>query len=317
VVAPTDLVSGGPESLHQLVDAIRRRGARAFISYHPFGKGAQIPEPYQGYDLERADPEDAAGNLVVIPESATGLVWEFQHATKAVWWLSVDNFFGPRPDSDEDYRRSVDTFETRTAKGEPTGRPTWAELASVLNWSQSAYSSAFLKSRELVPIAFPTTLNADFRRPPSRHGRRDVIAFNPKKGADVTARLMRRFPSFEWLPLTGLSRDGMREALETVKLYADFGFHPGRERIPQEAAMCGACVVTGRRGAAGYHADVPLPRLHRIDERLPWFEVQFGYVVRSIFRDFERKTLQLDSYRADILATADAFESAVDRELFV
>ena len=43
------------------------------------------------------------------------------------------------------------------------------------------------------------------------------------------------------------------------QVYIDFGHHPGQDRLPREAAACGCLVVTGTRGSAGFHADVPLP----------------------------------------------------------
>lgn len=29
--------------------------------------------------------------------------------------------------------------------------------------------------------------------------------------------------------------------MRKAKVYIDFGFHPGKDRIPREAVMCGAC----------------------------------------------------------------------------
>jgi len=43
------------------------------------------------------------------------------------------------------------------------------------------------------------------------------------------------------------------------KLYVDFGKHPGKDRMPREAAVHGCCIITGRRGAAGNPFDIPIP----------------------------------------------------------
>lgn len=316
VVSPTGLVTGGPESLHSLVHAIRQRGGAAFVSYHPFGNNPPVPEPYRHFDLACADPEDAPGHLIVIPESATGLVWQFQRAAKAIWWLSYDNFFGPRPQSDDAFRRLVATYEQRSRARLDTGRPRWDEIADVINFSQSAYATAELARRGIVTKPLPVPLNSAFSDVAMGRSRRDVIAFNPLKGPEYIDRLRTRWPSLSWLPLTGMDRAAVIETLSTVKLYVDFGFHPGRDRIPQEAAMCGACVITGRRGSAAHHADVPLPWLYRFDERWPWFSLQFGLVAKSVLSDHAGHARRFDDYRRFITATHGEFAKAVDTNFF-
>ena len=55
----------------------------------------------------------------------------------------------------------------------------------------------------------------------------------------------------------------------TAKVYVDFGNHPGKDRIPREAALCGCRVVTNLRGAAAYREDVELDDCLKFDESVP------------------------------------------------
>jgi len=316
VISPADLVTGGPESLHQLAHAIRQQGGNAFISYYPRGCGAGTPEAYRGYDLAVADPVDEPGNLVVIPESAAGIVWEFKRASTAIWWLSVDNFYGPRPESDTEYRRLVEMHAARSACAELTGRPTWDEIRKIRNFAQSAYAASFLAQRNIASVMLETPPHSDFLAAPLVGERQDRIAFNPKKGAAVVERLSRRFPEFGWLPLTGLTRSGMRDALATAKLYVDFGFHPGRERMPREAALCGACVVTGKRGSARFPADIPIPGRYRLDEQGVWFERLFAWTARSILRNHAWHAQRFEPYRRFVAALSERFPRQVAAAFF-
>lgn len=50
------------------------------------------------------------------------------------------------------------------------------------------------------------------------------------------------------------------------KVYIDFGNHPGKDRIPREAAISGCIVITGKRGAAAFAEDVCIPETYKFDE---------------------------------------------------
>lgn len=78
-------MTGGPEALHQLVDHMNKLGLPAYITYLPFGKSANTPEPYLRYTAPIADYEDAAGNLIIFPEVYPQLANKVRHAKAAIW----------------------------------------------------------------------------------------------------------------------------------------------------------------------------------------------------------------------------------------
>ena len=51
-----------------------------------------------------------------------------------------------------------------------------------------------------------------------------------------------------------------------AKVYIDFGSHPGKDRIPREAAVCGCCIITNREGSAAYAEDVGIPEKYKISD---------------------------------------------------
>lgn len=59
----------------------------------------------------------------------------------------------------------------------------------------------------------------------------------------------------------------MIETMEKAKVYIDFGHHPGKDRIPREAALCGCCVITNRKGSAHNAVDVPIPDSCKFDDK--------------------------------------------------
>ncbi len=49
-------------------------------------------------------------------------------------------------------------------------------------------------------------------------------------------------------------------------IYIDFGHHPGRDRIPREAALAGAIVLSSLKGSAKNSVDIPIDDLYKFDD---------------------------------------------------
>ncbi|HEY0185691.1 MAG TPA: hypothetical protein VGC09_23050 [Rhodopila sp.] len=117
------------------------------------------------------------------------------------------------------------------------------------------------------------------------------------------------------MPLEGLDKASLAELLRQARIYADFGPHPGRDRIPREAAMCGAIVLTGRRGAAAFAADVPIPERFRPDEAAADFEAGAAALIDELLRSdtaFMESFEQQAPYRDWIGGNRDVFMNEVD-----
>lgn len=310
VLAPSRSVSGGPEALHQLVDALRRRGHRAFICYVP-KPASPVPPEFGGYDVVVGRPRDRSGNLIVIPEIWTGRLRAIRSAEVAVWWLSVDNFFGDRPDDDLQFAEMIRRHDESVRARIPTRQATWQELSKVRNFHQSRYAAEFLQSRGISSQRLGDYINGAFGRTDLAGPRRDALAYNPVKGLPRIERLMQAFPQWEWIPIRGMPRRDVARLLNEVKVYVDFGAHPGRDRIPREAVLAGACVVTGVRGSAGAPGDVMIPGGYRLDENAPDFTRRFGELVASIFSRFDVHAAEFDTYREEPVSERSVFAREV------
>jgi hypothetical protein len=297
ILCPAGAVSGGPEALHQLAGALRARGVAAAMVYYPSGPQHAVPAPYWHYGVAVspgvADDEAA---VIVIPEVVTSLAWRFPRARKAIWWLSVDNYFkwqhlNPGPS----------VLERR---------------ADFVHLCQSHYARDFLDRRGVGPRLMLTDfLTTEVFRAGAAAGRVPAVAFNPKKAPETTQRLMASGGGRIWLPLEGLDKESLAEVLRQVRVYVDFGPHPGRDRIPREAALCGAVVVTGRRGAAAFAADVPIPERFRLDEAAADFDVSALGLIDELLRSdaaFLAASEQQAGYRRWIDGNRDAFMREVD-----
>jgi hypothetical protein len=82
-----------------------------------------------------------------------------------------------------------------------------------------------------------------------------------------------------------------------AKLYIDFGHHPGRDRMPREAAMHGCCLITGRLGSAGNAIDLPIPNQYKLDSSSPQFISEFGKIASQVLNDFPSHYAAFNLYR--------------------
>lgn len=87
----------------------------------------------------------------------------------------------------------------------------------------------------------------------------DLVLYNPKKGYEFTKKLIAFSPNINWVPLTGMTRSELIDIVKRAKVYIDFGYHPGKDRLPRECAMNGCCIITGYKGSAAFYEDVMIP----------------------------------------------------------
>jgi hypothetical protein len=313
IVVPS-FVTGGTEVCHQLADALNRNSERAFIIYFPLHQRHETPENYQRYNVRSVRLQDVEpGSIVVLPEILTSLIRRFPKAQVYFWWLSVDWFF--------DY----------------AGRNRWAKVLGAERVAkmqlgvlrrrvtrhiyQSEYARLFLESVSLGPATRLSDCLADeyiqaIASPPG-WPREDLLVYNPKKGMPRTELILqalnessRRMPNV--VPIRGMSPDQVRQLLGRAKVYIDFGGHPGKDRIPREAAALGACILVNRRGSAANSIDMPIPENFKIDDRISGFERLAVKKIHMLMDNFEREQTQFDSYRQSVAQEPATFLDDVD-----
>jgi hypothetical protein len=296
VVCPAGAVTGGPEALHQLVDHMNRLGLPAYMVYLPFDQLAQAPKPYQHYKAPVSFYEDIPGNLIIFPEVYPMLAMKVKHATSALWWLSLENFLERRhiwPMHDK----------IRYWKKALKGQRPWGganELKSLLHFSQTEHATQYLRSCGIEPIPLIDSINEGFltdKYLDKITHKQDVILYNPTKGKKVTQKLIAAFPQWKFLPLKGLNREELSEQLYAAKLYIDFGHHPGRDRMPREAAMHGCCLITGILGSASNAIDLPIPQKYKLDSSQDDFVASFGALATDMMNHFSTHWGTFATYR--------------------
>ena len=306
IVCCSHSVTGGPELLHQLVHELREIGRDAHITYYPFEETFDCPEPYKKYNAPQGPLIDNADTFVLIPESATWLLKHLKNAKIGVWWLSVDNYCkqhkSPLKSAYYRYRSLL------------TGRVPLFKMRGLLHFTQSHYAKIYLTKAKITSAPLTDYLSIEHLQQPfswTIKTKEDIIAFNPKKGMRQTRSLMNAYPKTKFVPIENMTQIQVSELLGRAKIYVDFGHHPGKDRIPREAAMAGCCIITGQRGAARYHEDVPIPNKYKLDDSREEYVNEFGELVDQVFSNFNSHAKDFDEYRTHILEEPMHFKNQV------
>ena len=300
IVCPGEVVSGGPEALHQLGAALIRAGHAAEMCYFPFDRlYANAPPAYGVYNVPVCTFYQIGDADVVLPEARTGFARFFRPEQVWIWWLSVDHYRGKLRKSDKGGGgRGLDPDRHL---------PLW-RMRGMRHLSQSFYATHFLASNGIKSRPLGDYLvKAHAKRSAAIRGKDRIVLYNPKKGLKVSKSLMEVLTQETFVPIVDLGHDEVARLLERAALYIDFGPHPGKDRLPREAAMAGCCIVTGRQGAAGNAKDIPIPPRYKIDDTTSDFLNTASRVIVDVLDHWNERQADFEDYRLGIEAEERSF----------
>lgn len=309
VLCPADSVTGGPELLHQFVHELSSNGVDASILYTPYGDH-ETPDAYVKYNTKtvRYDEVKKKQSVFVFPENSTNLIYDFDSKEKYIWWLSVDNHFKAYPKRTS---KKIKFYINRFFRKRKVPIPL-SKMKNYKHLTQSDYGLSFLKGLK-VNDAFVLTdyLNdAHLNNVVDVVKKQNIVAYNPKKGVVFTKSIIKSNPHIEFFPIQNMTAVQVGELLNRSKVYIDFGEHPGKDRIPREAAMAKCVVITGLRGSAKNKIDVPIDDRYKFDENNDSL-YDIGELISDVFDDFDDHCKNFDDYREIIKSEKKVFAEQV------
>lgn len=290
--------TGGPEALHQLADSCVRQGLDCHLYYED--QRTEVPAQFECYKNIRVTQRipDEADCVVVLPEVCTPLVSRFHHAQVVFWWLSVDNNAGQFADFAND---------------------------KIIHAYQSEYARQYVSERGASRCyALFDYVNDFYRGQSVEVGEKlNIVSFNPRKGFEIAKHIVGAMcHAYAFAPLAGMTREQVRRLLRLSKVYIDFGSHPGKDRIPREAALMGNCIVVGKLGAAANELDVPIPAELKfdiaVDRQAGKISLDLGAIVSRIdhlMKNYEESVRCLEGYLSGIDKEKEEFDQQT-RALF-
>lgn len=306
IASPTDTATGGTELLQQLCAELNKNGHDAMMYYTSQYKDSPIQNKFGSYGNKIAEKLPDNNSVVIVPETHIHVLYSLKNVKKCIWWLSVDNYSGS-------FKRQYDLAHSMVYKFRHARN--MKEFKDSLHLVQSEYARLYvtqqLKIAESRVAYLSDYLNDEFLKYIKNNEKKDnVILYNPKKGFEFTQKIMEQIPEYKWIPLAGLTREEMIHHLCTSKVYIDFGNHPGKDRIPREAAICGCCVITGKRGAAGNDIDVKIDKCFKFEDNVSNIP-EIHRIIAGFMEDYENERVKFDAYRESILEEKEKFHRDV------
>lgn len=289
IYTPQGFETGGIELLHQLCHELNTyEDINAYIWYSDPNK-AYIPSAYAEYGNEfRVTDLPPKDSVLIFPEAWAKLLNDkkYEDYIKVLYWESVYWY---------EYWIPQDQYMVFPA--------------GTIHMVQSYYACEWLKDKANINAIIVTDylndeyMNADLSKPRKRQ-----ILYNPKKGLEVTKRIMAELPDEKFIPIENMTVAEIKSLMEESMLYIDFGNHPGKDRIPREAAMCGCCVITNREGSANNDLDIPLNGLYKVAKR-NFNKVPF--IIKRVLDCFDVACHDFDGYRVVIKSEKTRFKGGV------
>lgn len=329
VICPALVTTGGAELLHQLVYKLNTIKNGIAIPLYKGYSGNQHPTPdiYIKYTNGNyvTSIKDHPENYIIIPEIRTHLINTFRKTNKIIWWLSVDNFIGSiYKTNQKEYERinqlpllkKVYTKLLRRVgiikKFNPYSQKYLYNDGIKLHTYQSEFAREFLKDNKLDPVLpLSDYLNSTFiSNADKKTEKENIILYNPVKGFEVTQHLIKNFPEYRWIALQGFTPEQMNEMLKKSKIYIDFGNHPGKDRIPREAAINDCIVITNTVGAANNNIDIPIESKYKFKNVIE-NQYEFKNLVDDIFENYNGHHKKFLKYRDKIKNEENIFDEEV------
>ncbi|MEN2400046.1 hypothetical protein GKZ90_0009670 [Flavobacterium sp. MC2016-06] len=269
IICPPKKATGGPEALHQLGYILNSLGYNAKMLYSKYKKDP-VHSFYKNYNVPYVmNVKDSIDNVMIIPESMTNLIAKYPLAAKKIWWLSLDFYevlMNSREKKKNWIRKLIVPYKHTEYRFEPN--------KTVTHWYQSQRTKEFLQTKKLdneIAYLCDYVTELFFDDLPESFQKENIITYNPKKGLDKIEKYKALLPQYKWTPLSGMSREEMRDTLRKAKLHIDFGYFPGRDKIPREALVSGVCLLTGRDGTSAFKEDLGIPEKYKLhtDEMQP------------------------------------------------
>lgn len=273
ILCPSNFASGGPELLHQLAYNIRKYlNVDAYILYYPQSNNP-VRDEYKDYNVPYVfEAEDIEDNILIVPV------------------VEIDINKMTRKKKIHIIKDEMRFFN--------------------FYFVQSYYALNYIQDLEVdkSKIYFISDyLNIDFlNRRFDINRKENIVVYNPKKGFLFTQKIVKQAKGIQFIPLINMTREEVIKTLQKAKVYIDFGNHPGKDRLPREAAILGCCVITGKRGSAAYYEDIPIPNQYK-------FEDKKGNIPKIIDRiqdclnNYEKRYKDFDYYRDCIRKEPEKF----------
>lgn len=330
--------TGGPKSLHQLANQLIDNGIDTYMIYYHSGIFTGENEILFSFCKAKVATNilDNEANILIVPETETILLERYTEIKKVIWWLSLDFYFSsslkgavkqavrqkglPRfvePAMFLKFFINDHNCFKHLKKIEAKNLPNYYHLYNC-EYEKEYLLKQNVSTNKISYLCGPLEekfLNLNFEE--IREYKKDIIAYNPAKMDMAFLKKIKRSLSnvndnIEYVAIEKMSREQVFETLRTAKVYIDFGFFPGPERMPREAVALYCNIITSTKGSASNDLDVKIPEEFKFDIKDENSVNEVSNLINDMVIDYDNYVKYGDSYREKVWNQIINFSSQIE-----
>lgn len=261
--------TGGPENIHQLCDILNEMGYESYIYYYDgyLHENLLYPE-YKNVKITMYI-EDLHENILILPEILT-TPSNIKNIKVYIYWLSYDN-------ASEEVKKQNE---------------------NLINLYQSYYSKEMVNKEGFMIGDYINEQSYDY----DDIEKEDIVCYNGVKDS-ITQEICDSI-GVKCIKIEKMPKIQVYKIFKRCKIYIDNGYHPGKDRMPREAALLGCVVVTNKKGSANNDKDIP------IEEKCSNTE-ECKKLIPEIFSNYDLYLKKQKSYRDSIKREKDIMKENV------
>ena len=342
ILAPADVDTGGPHDLHQLACELKDQGKKVYMYYFPENQKEPVHKNYKVYNLPFTNKiEDMKKNVLVIPEINQTILLskKFIKIQKVLWWLSLDYFFISKfTENFPKIVRSIikipfnliNLFHKVTLNN--FGNLTLSKYLRfvylnypfknitkvddiLINLSQSKYQYHVLNSKNIQSELLFDYIREDYfeaAKEISFENKENFVCYNPRKSSLFMKQIIMSNTDIKFVPLINYGINELIEILLKSKIYVDFGFHPGVDHLPREAAILKNCIITNKEGSVNYQDAVSINENFKFYEKRKSLKLIRNKIIQ-IFNNFDTEIEYFENYRKILYDEKKVFKQQVSK----
>lgn len=326
-----DGTSGGHESLHQMVSILNDNGRDAFVFYPDQDGAGAIPEKFRSYHIKVASEiEDNEENTLVVSDLCTNYLYQYKHIQKVIWWLAWDFYEANAAWLNRGVMERLKHGELKGAaqilKRRVQGTATVFSFKEDKNEIFHFYNCEYIRNhllsrgvREENMMYLCGPISEHYFSDHEKVVKEDIIAYNPAKGFEYTEQIInlikKQRPEVEIVAIKGMTPNQIVDLLNRAKVYIDFGFFPGPERIPREAVTMMCNIITSTDGAAANDEDVKISKELKFDKQTADKQVIVDAILERIDH-YEQHVSEYDAYREKVAKQRELLSENILKHFF-
>lgn len=344
ILAPAKTFTGGPECLHQLAFYINKIfKIKTLMYYLPNEIKNPIHKNFKHYEVDYTNAiEDQKDNILIIPEHymylKSGL--KYTNIKKIIWWLSVDNYFGFKFKHENrklirsifkipyhfisffnkmtnfyfgiftyhDYLKMIYKFFNLSNQKE-------IQQAS-LHLMQSYYAYDYLKDK-LKNLYFLFDFQNKKLLQSSKinnNKKKDIICYSNKSNKFI--ELLKKSSNRKFIELKGFNSKQMINIFKKTKIYIDFGYHPGKDKMPREAVLFNNCIITNYKGSAKNKYDIPINNRFKFNQKYSDLR-KINLIINTLFKNYKKEVKMFINYKKKVLNEEKIFKQQLLKLFYI